>query len=301
MKATLDDLALLTSVIRRRSFRRAAADHGLSPSSLSERIRGLEDQLGARLLNRTTRSVSPTEAGEALMTRIGTSLDDIARAVAATGLPADAVVGRLRINAPGAADTALGPLIAPFLAAHPGVHMEIVVDNAFSDVIGEGFDAGVRYGERVARDMIAVPLGGQERFVVVAAPSLLERVGTPDSPRDLARLPCLRVRLPGGVLSWEFEKDGRVIRVQPQGPLTVTDSTIARQAALDGLGFHAIFEAWVRDDIAAGRLVPLFEDWLPPFDGPFLYYPSRRQSPPALAAFVAFVRSRNRAAATAAE
>ena len=233
------------------------------------------------------------------MTRIGTSLDDIAQAVAATGLPADAVVGRLRINAPGAADTALGPLIAPFLTAHPGVHMEIVVDNAFTDVIGEGFDAGVRYGERVARDMIAVPLGGQERFVVVAAPSLLKRVGTPDSPRDLARLPCLRVRLPGGVLSWEFEKEGRVIRIQPQGPLTVTDSDIARQAALDGLGFHAIFEAWVRDDIAAGRLVALFEDWLPPFDGPFLYYPSRRQTPPALAAFVAFIRSRKRATMTA--
>jgi DNA-binding transcriptional LysR family regulator len=177
--------------------------------------------------------------------------------------------------------------------------MEIVVDNAFTDVIGEGFDAGVRYGERVARDMIAVPLGGQERFVVVAAPSLLKRVGTPDSPRDLVRLPCLRVRLPGGVLSWEFEKEGRVIRIQPQGPLTVTDSDIARQAALDGLGFHAIFEAWVRDDIAAGRLVALFEDWLPPFDGPFLYYPSRRQTPPALAAFVAFIRSRKRATMTA--
>lgn len=295
MKPSLDDLTLLASVIRHRGFRRAAADAGLSPSSLSERIRALEDGLGVRLLNRTTRSVSPTEAGEALMARIGTALDDLAQAVAATGLAPDAPVGRLRINAPGAAEIALGPLVAPFLRAHPGIQMEIVVDNAFTDVIGEGFDAGVRYGERLARDMIAVPLGGPERYAVVAAPALLERVGTPASPEDLARLPCIRTRLPGGVLAWEFEKDGRAVRIQPEGPLTVTDVPIGRRAALDGLGFLATFEAWAREDIAAGRLVSLFEDWLPPFDGPFLYYPSRRHPPPALAAFVAFIRERNRA------
>ncbi|RZJ79452.1 MAG: LysR family transcriptional regulator, partial [Brevundimonas sp.] len=173
MNPSLDDLSLLASVVRHRGFRRAAAEAGVSPSSLSERIRALEDRLGVRLLNRTTRSVSPTEAGEALMARIGPALDDLAQAVAATGLPADAPVGRLRINAPGAADTALGPLIAPFLQAHPGVQLEIVVDNAFTDVVGEGFDAGVRYGERLDKDMIAVPLGGPERFVLVAAPSLL--------------------------------------------------------------------------------------------------------------------------------
>jgi DNA-binding transcriptional LysR family regulator len=294
MNPSLDDLALLAAVVRHRGFRRAAAEAGVSPSSLSERIRALEDRLGVRLLNRTTRSVSPTEAGEALMTRIGTALEDLAQAVAATGLPADAAVGRLRINAPGAADTALGPLLAPFLIAHPGVRMEIVVDNAFTDVVGEGFDAGVRYGERLDKDMIAVPLGGAERFVVVAAPSLLARVGRPESPEALTRLPCLRMRLPGGVMAWEFEKDASIIRIQPQGPLTVTDAPMARRAALDGLGFLATFEAWVRDDIAAGRLVPLFEDWLAPFDGPFLYYPSRRHPPPALAAFVAFVRERNR-------
>jgi DNA-binding transcriptional LysR family regulator len=294
MNPSLDDLSLLASVVRHRGFRRAAAEAGVSPSSLSERIRALEDALGVRLLNRTTRSVSPTEAGEALMARIGPALEDLAQAVAATGLPADAPVGRLRINAPGAADTALGPLITPFLAAHPGVQMEIVVDNAFTDVVGEGFDAGVRYGERLAKDMIAVPLGGPERFVLVAAPSLLERVGRPERPEDLAALPCLRMRLPGGVIAWEFEKDGRVVRIQPQGPLTITDAPMARLAALDGLGFFATFEAWVKDDIAAGRLVSLFEDWLPPFDGPFLYYPSRRHPPPALAAFVSFVRDRNK-------
>lgn len=266
----------------------------MSPSSLSERIRALEDRLGARLLNRTTRSVSPTEAGEALIARIGPALEDLAQAVAATGLPTDAPVGRLRINAPGAADTALGPLIAPFLAAHPGVRMEVVIDNAFTDVVGEGFDAGVRYGERLDKDMIAVPLGGAERFVVVAAPSLLARVGRPERPEDLAALPCLRMRLPGGVMAWEFEKDGRTIRIQPQGPLTISDASMARMAALDGLGFFATFEAWARSDIAAGRLVSLFEDWLAPFDGPLLYYPSRRHPPPALAAFVAFVRARNR-------
>jgi len=295
MNPSLDDLALLAAVVRHRGFRRAAAEAGVSPSSLSERIRTLEDRLGVRLLNRTTRSVSPTEAGEALIARIGPALEDLAQAVAATGLPADAPVGRLRINAPGAADTALGPLIAPFLTAHPGVQMEVVIDNAFTDVVGEGFDAGVRYGERLDKDMIAVPLGGAERFVVVAAPSLLDRVGRPERPEDLASLPCLRMRLPGGVMAWEFEKDGRTLRIQPQGPLTISDASMARMAALDGLGFFATFEAWARDDIAAGRLISLFEDWLPPFDGPFLYYPSRRHPPPALAAFVAFVRERNRA------
>lgn len=294
MRPSLDDLTLLASVVRQRSFRRAAADCGLSPSSLSERIRALEDGLGVRLLNRTTRSVSPTEAGETLLARINGPLDDLAQAIAAAGLPSDAPVGRLRINAPGAADVALGPLIAPFLAAHPGVRLEIVVDNAFTDVVGEGFDAGVRYGESLAQDMIAVPLGGRERFALVAAPSLLDRLGAPASPEALADLPCIRVRLPGGVLSWEFEKDGRAVRIQPQGPLTISDASMARRAALDGLGFHATFEAWVRDDIAAGRLVSLFEDWLPPFDGPFLYYPSRRHPPPALAAFTAFIRERNK-------
>ena len=295
MNPSYDDLVLLAAVIRHRGFRRAAAEAGVSPSSLSERVRALEDRLGVRLLNRTTRSVSPTVAGEALMARIGPALEDLAQAVAATGLPADAPVGRLRINAPGAADTALGPLIAPFLATHPGVQMEIVIDNAFTDVVGEGFDAGVRYGERLDKDMIAVPLGGPERFVLVAAPALLDRVGRPERPEDLASLPCLRMRLPGGVMAWEFEKDGRTVRIQPQGPLTISDASMARTAALDGLGFFATFEAWARNDIADGRLVSLFEDWLPPFDGPFLYYPSRRHAPPALAAFVAFIRERNRA------
>ena len=294
MTPSYDDLALLAAVVRHRGFRRAAAEAGVSPSSLSERIRALEDRLGVRLLNRTTRSVSPTEAGEALMARIGPALEDLAQAVAATGLPADAPVGRLRINAPGAADTALGPLIAPFLRAHPGVQMEVVIDNAFTDVVGEGFDAGVRYGERLDKDMIAVPLGGLERFVLVASPALLARVGRPERPEDLASLPCLRMRLPGGVLAWEFEKGERTVRIQPQGPLTISDASMARMAALDGLGFFATFETWARADIAAGRLVSLFEDWLPPFDGPFLYYPSRRHAPPALAAFVAFVRERNR-------
>ncbi|QTC90800.1 LysR family transcriptional regulator [Brevundimonas goettingensis] len=294
MKPSLDDLALLVSVARHRGFRRAAAEHGLSPSSLSERIRALEDGLGTRLLNRTTRSVSPTEAGEALIARVGGALEDLDLALAATGLPSDEPVGRLRINAPGAAEIALGPLIAPFLAAHPGVQLELVVDDGFTDVIGAGFDAGVRYGESLDKDMIAVPLGAPERFVLVAAPSLLERVGTPDSPEALAALPCIRMKLPGGVVVWEFEKDDRVIRIHPEGAFTVTDRILAARAAVDGLGFHATFSAWAEADIAAGRLVSLFEDWLPPFEGPFLYYPSRRHPPPALAAFVSWLRVRQR-------
>jgi DNA-binding transcriptional LysR family regulator len=294
MRPSLDDLSLLAAVARARGFRRAAAEAGLSPSSLSERIRALEDAVGTRLLNRTTRSVSPTEAGEALIARIGPALEDLDGALAAVALKPDAPVGRLRINAPGAAEIALAPLLAPFLAAHPGVQMEIVIDNAFTDVVAEGFDAGVRYGERLARDMIAVPLGGPERYVLVASPGLIARVGAPAHPDDLRAAPAIRMRLPGGVISWEFERDGRVVRFQPNGPLTVTSAELGLAAARDGLGFFATFEAWARADLAAGRLVPVLEDWLPPFDGPFLYYPSRRHPPPALAAFVAFLRARQR-------
>ena len=293
MKPSLDDLTLLVSVIRRRSFRRAAADHGLSPSSLSERIRGLEDQLGARLLNRTTRSVSPTEAGEALMTRIGTSLDDIAQAVAATGMPADAVVGRLRINAPGAADTALGPLIAPFLTAHPGITLEVTAQDSFIDVLAAGFDACVRYDERLEQDMIAVPIGPRvQRFAVAAAPAYLAVHGRPEHPRDLLNHACIRHRFAHGVTPlWELERAGEIIRIAPTGPLIATTMELEIAAAIAGLGIVSSFEAYLAPTLASGALEPVLEDWWQSFSGPFLYYPSRRHMPAPLRAFIDFIKA----------
>lgn len=293
MAASLDDLRLLDAVARGRGFRRAAADLGCSPSSVSERVRALEAALGARLLNRTTRSVGLTEAGELLLERARPALAELEAAFESAGAPRGEVTGRLRINAPDAAEASLGPLIGPFLAEHPGVRMEVVLENAFTDVVGAGFDAGVRYGERLAQDMIAVPLGGPERYVLVAAPSLLARVGRPAEPEALTRLPCIRLRLPIGVLPWEFEQPRRTVRFVPDGPLLVTSAVMGLHAARAGVGFFVTFETWAAADIAAGRLESLLEHWLPPFEGPFLYYPNRRPSPP-LAAFVAFLRRRER-------
>ena len=294
MATSLDDLRLLHLVVRAGGFRAAAAEAGLSASSLSERVRALEAGLGVRLLNRTTRSVGLTEAGEALLLRAGPALEELGQALAEASAPLDGVTGRLRINAPDAAEQALGPLVAPFLLAHPGVRMEVVFDNAFSDVVGQGFDAGVRYGERLAQDMIAAPLGPPERFQLLASPALLARVGRQTAPEDLAGLHCIRLRLPGGLMAWEFEREGRTVRFTPEGQLTVTDADLGLHAARGGLGFFATFEAWAREDVAGGRLVSVLEDWLPPFGGPFLYYPSRRPPPP-LAAFVEHVRRSRRA------
>lgn len=291
----LDVLLLFTRVARHLSFRRAAAEAGVSPSSLSERIRALEDALGTRLLNRTTRSVGLTEAGEALLARVDPALETLSSALAAAGRPAGEPTGRLRINAPApAAHLVLAPMIAPFLLAHPGVSMEIAVDDGFSDVIGLGFDAGVRYGESLARDMIAVPLGGPQRFVVAASPALIARVGAPTRPEDLLERPCIRIRLPGGVIGWEFERRGETVRIQPTGPLTSTDPFVNIAAARDGLGFVATFRDWIAEDLEAGRLVTVLEDWTEPFEGPFLYYPSRRHTPPPLAAFLTFLKARRR-------
>lgn len=291
MKASLDDIDLLARVVRRGGFRAAAAELGSSASRLSDRIRALEDAVGARLLNRTTRSVSPTEAGEALLKRAGPLLDDLAEAVAAVGLKPDAPVGRLRINAPGAAAIALGPLIGPFLSDHPGIRMDIVVEDALSDVIGQGFDAGVRYGERLARDMIAVPLGPHERYVLVGAPGLIDRLGRPTHPDEVRGGPAILTRLPGGVVPWEFEKDERVVRFTPDARLMVGASALGLAAARDGLGLYMTFEAWARPDVEAGVLTTVLDDWLPPFPGPLLYYPSRRHPPLALKAFVDYLRA----------
>ena len=292
MRASLADLELLAAVARHGSFRRAATEARLSPSSVTERVRALEDAVGARLLNRTTRSVAPTEAGTALLARLRPALDEIAEALDEAGRAGESVTGTLRINAPPpATQLVLAPLVARFLARHPRAVVDVTSESGFADIVRGGYDAGVRWGESLARDMIAVRLSGPQRYAVVASPGLLERVGVPRVPGDLARLPCIRTRYSSGaMLPWEFERDGEVVTIRPEGPLITTDSALALSAAADGVGFYATFEGWARPFLAAGRVVSVLEDWCAPFEGPFLYYPSRRHQPAVLRAFVELVR-----------
>jgi molybdate transport repressor ModE-like protein len=293
MRASLEDLELLAAIARHGSFRRAALEAGLSPSSATERIRALEDRIGARLLNRTTRSVSPTEAGASLLARLAPALGEIEEALDAAGQAGTAVSGTLRINAPPpAAQLVLAPMLPRFQARHPRVVVDVTSETGFVDIVQGGFDAGVRYGESLARDMIAVPLGGPQRYVLVASPALLAVVGAPEEPRALLRRPCIRFRFASGALpAWEFERAGEVVSIRPEGPLVTNDAPLALSAAIDGLGFFVTFEGWARKAIEDGRLVSLLEDWLPPFEGPFLYYPSRRHMPAALRAFIDFVKA----------
>lgn len=291
---SLDDLAAFAAVARRRSFRAAAAERGVSASALSQAVRDLEEQLGVRLLHRTTRSVAPTEAGARLLARLAPALAELGSAMDAVHAEEGVAVGLLRINAPApAVDLVLAPLLAEFLARHPRVRLEIVAETALVDIVAEGFDAGVRWGESLAKDMVSVPLCGPQRYAVVAAPALLAARGAPAHPRELLERPCLRLRFPNGrTLAWEFERGGERLTLEPTGPLVVSHGPLLLSAALDGVGFALTFEGYVEEHLAAGRLVRLFEDWMAPFSGPRLYYPSRRQLPPALRAFVAFVRGR---------
>jgi DNA-binding transcriptional LysR family regulator len=290
----LNDLDAFAAVARHRSFRGAAAERGVSASTLSQAVRDLEAGLGVRLLNRSTRSVAPTDAGRALLGRLAPALADIPAAVDGVGARPGEAAGTLRLNAPEpAVELVLAPLVRPFLAAHPQVRLEVVAETALVDIVKDGFDAGVRWGESLARDMIAVPLGGPQRFVVVAAPTFLAERGAPATPSDLLERPCIRQRFPSGVVPlWKFERDGILLRLDPAGPLVSTSLALQRRAALDGVGFWATFEGYVADDLNAGCLVRVLDDWCPPFPGPFLYYPSRRQLPPPLRAFMDFVRSR---------
>jgi DNA-binding transcriptional LysR family regulator len=288
----LRDLSAFAAVARHRNFRRAARDQGVSVSSLSQRLRDLEARLGVRLLNRTTRSVAPTQAGERLLARLDPALRDVAEAVDEVRGMGDVPSGRLRINVPKpAVQLVLAPMIPPFLKRYPAVHLELVVETALVDIVAGGFDAGVRWEETLEKDMIAVSLGPPERYALVAAPALLEAHGTPRTPADLIGKPMIATVFPNRImLPWEFEKKGRVVKIVPDGPLGVADPELQVEAATAGLGFLATFEGYTRRAVAAGRLVSLLEDWLPSFPGPLLYYPSRRQPPPALRAFIAFVR-----------
>ena len=287
----LRDLEAFVAVARTRNFRRAAIEQRVSVSSLSQRLRDMEERLGVRLMNRTTRSVALTEAGELLLARVGPAMSDVGDALdqvrGLRGVPS----GRLRINAPPPAiDLVLAPMVAPFLRAYPRIELDIVGDSSFIDIVAEGFDAGVRYGEHLAQDMIAVSLGPPQRYAVVASPQYVAQHGRPKHPKDLLDHANIRIRFGSGVIpDWEFEKAGRVVKVAPPGKLIATHLGLALRAALDGVGYWPTFEGYVREAVLSGELVSALDDWCAPFPGPFLYYPSRRQPPPALAAFVAFI------------
>ena len=289
----LDDLDAFAEVARHRSFRAAAAARGVSASTLSQTVRDLEARLGVRLLNRTTRSVAPTEAGTRLLERLAPALKSIQAAVdqvhAEPGTPA----GTLRINAPPPAiELVLVPMIGAFLEKHPRVRLEIIAESSLIDIVEQGFDAGIRWGESLAQDVIAVPLGPRQRFVVVASPSLIAAYGRPSHPRDLLTMPCLRQGFTSGVVPlWEFERDGKELKLDPSARLISTNIPLQKQAALDGIGFWKIFDGYVEDDLAAGRLVSVLDAWCPTFQGPYLYYPGNRHVPPALRAFIDFARA----------
>ncbi len=288
----LPDLAVFALVAERRSFRAAAQHLGVSASALSHTIRNLETRLDVRLLNRTTRSVAPTEAGERLLERLRPALNDIDEALTEVASFRDRPSGRLRINiARTAARMLMGPRLGGFLRAFPDVRVEIVCDDGLSDIVAGGFDCGVRLGERLQADMIAAPLGGQASQALVASPLYLAEHGAPVEPEDLTRHRCLLGRRGSGQpWPWEFERQGRLIVVNPPGVLVSDENEVLRRAALDGAGLAFLFREMVADDIAAGRLIALMEDWCEPYPGFFLYYPSRRQLSPALRAFIDWMR-----------
>lgn len=286
------ELRAFASVAERGSFRSAAAHLGMSASALSQTIRNLEERLGVRLLNRTTRSVAPTEAGARLLARTIPAIADLDAAVAEVTDQRDAPSGRLRINATRvAAMHHLAPLIGPFTMAYPDIVLDITLDERLVDIVAGGFDAGVRLGERLDKDMIAVRLGGDVRMMVVAAPAYVAREGTPETPRDLRGHRCLNYRWPtsGGIYRWEFERGADKLDIAVEGPLITDEPELGLRAALDGVGIAYLFEHQVRDPIAAGRLVHLLAEWSPPFPGFYLYYPSTRQMARPLRAFIDFV------------
>jgi DNA-binding transcriptional LysR family regulator len=287
------DLATFLAVARHRSFRRAADELGCTPSALSHALRALEERLDVRLLNRTTRSVALTEAGERLHARVAPAFRDIGDALEDLNNFRGTPTGNLRINAARAsAQIVLLPLVTRFLAAYPGISVEIAIDNALVDMVSEGFDAGIRLGETLAQDMIAVPIGPRQRSAFVASPDFFERHPKPATPEQLRNLPCIRLRFGSGrYYAWEFERGGVELAVEVDGPLTLGDQDMAIQAALDGAGIAFAFEAQVKPFVDQGRLVRVLEEWCPYYPGFYLYYPSRRQLPAALRAFVDLIRA----------
>ena len=284
------------AVIRHGSFARAAAHLGLSPSALSQLIRSLEERLGQRLLNRTTRSVAPSHAGQALAERLLPVMDDLEGVVDAAFAAGGEVAGPLRIDVVRVAIPYLSRLVPGFLARYPRVRLEVATNDALVDIVALGFDAGIRLAERLEGDMVAVPFGAELRLICVASPAYLARHPAPVHPRDLADHACLVTITPstGSPYRWEFEKGGEALRIAVDGPLVSRDADLRVAAAVAGVGIGFFFEDEVEAPLATGALVQVLADWTPAFPGAYLYYPSRRNPAPPLRAFVDYVREMGR-------
>jgi len=290
----LGDLTAFVSVARAGGFRDAARTSGSSASSLSEAVRRLETRLGVRLLNRTTRSVVPTEAGARLLDRLGPALVEVEASLDVVNRFRDRPTGTLRLNVPISAARLVLPRIVPgFLAAFPDIRLEVIAEDSFVDMLAAGCDAGIRYDERLEQDMIAVPIGPRkQRFATAASPAYLNERGRPEHPRQLLHHACLRGRFSSGAMPpWEYERDGEVVKLDPPGQLVVSAGSaidLAIDAALAGAGIVHLFEDWLRPHLDSGALESVLEPWWQRFSGPYLYYPSRRHIPAPLRAFIDF-------------
>lgn len=291
-QSSLIELDAVLAIARRGKFRSAARDLNMSTTALSNAVGKLERALGVRLFNRTTRSVALTEAGRNFVAQVAPALQEIHEAMDAARAQQITVSGTLRINAfPTAAREIFPSLVLPFLRAHPRVHIDIVTEGRLVDIVADGFDLGVRSADLVPVDMIAIPLGVARRNVVVGTPAYLASHGTPQLPQDLAGHSCLRVRLPNGAIyRWPFQKDGQTVHIDVEGAVTLDEASLARTAVLASVGLTLAMESDVRDDIEAGRLVRVLEDWTPPLSPLSLYYPNRRNPTAAFKAFIDFAR-----------
>jgi DNA-binding transcriptional LysR family regulator len=296
MATELQDLYAFLAVVQAGGFRQAARSADDSASSMTEPVRRLESRLGLRLLHRTTRHISPTEAGARLAERLAPALAEVEASLDVVNHFRDRPAGTLRINVPAnVARTVLPGIVTPFLKRYPEIRLEVIVEDSFVDLMASGCDAGIRYDERLEQDMIALPIGPRtQRLITAAAPAYLQAHGIPQHPRDLLQHACLRGQFSGGAVPlWEFERNGEIVRVDPPGPLQVRSGAaldLALQAALDGLGIIHLFEDWLQPHLDSGALVPVLEPWCQRFSGPLLYYAGRRHLPSPLRAFVEFVR-----------
>jgi DNA-binding transcriptional LysR family regulator len=297
MKVDLGDLSAFVAVARAGGFRDAARATSGSASGLSDAVRRLEAKLGVRLLNRTTRSVVPTDAGRSLLARLDPVLNEVESALDVVNGFRDTPTGTLRLNVPMSAARLVLPSIVPrFLAAYPEIRLEVIADESFVDVLAAGCDAGIRYEEKLEQDMIAVPIGPRvQRMAAAAAPDYLDRCGRPQHPRDLLDHACMRARFASGaVIRWTFERDGETVTIDPPGQLLVQVGgalDLKIDVAVAGMGIVYLFEDWLRPYIERGQLEPVLEPWWPSFSGPYLYYPGRRLVPAPLRAFVDFIRA----------
>lgn len=292
-RVSLNELDAVMAVARRASFRQASIDLGMSTTALSNTIARLEANLATRLFNRTTRSVSLTEAGKMFLEQVGPALQDVRAALDAVQSHSAGPSGVLRINAfASAARSALLPLVLEYLRRYPQVHIDLVTEGRLVDIVADGFDLGVRSANLVPSDMIVIPLGQPQRYAVVGTPGYFARYGRPGTPPDLLHHPCIRIRLPNGAIyPWQFEREGQVLRLDVQGPLTLDESGVAKAAVKAGVGLGFFMEQDVLGEVAAGEFERVLEDWTPPRDTLCLYYPNRRNPSAALKAFTALARA----------